>query len=473
MKCAQNFFLFLCAAALLSATQITASAADLTEDQSRAAQRITEGSVLSTVSFLASDEMAGRDTPSPQLRIASAYVAARFRGAGLETLDAESGYFQTHSFQVTQPPAGEILLRTADGQQIRTAGILCGGPDDIDVTARVPEHDAALSDQTSGIAIIEEMKVPPGMVSRPSHVIASLRRRVHPLAEQGVKVVLMKCAAQSVLKDVAAALQNKAVKYQETLQPECCVILINDSEETAGREITVKVDAQRVEETPVRNVVGIVRGTDPELASQAVIVSAHLDHIGTRPRGEDTINNGADDNASGVTAVLTLADAFGALNPPPRRSMIFVTFWGEEKGLLGSKAFVKQPPWPLDDVVANVNIEMIGRPEKDAREKIWMTGWKHSNLGDVMKAGADRVGVEIFDRKDVGEMLYKRSDNYSFVQMGVVAHSFSAGSLHSDYHQPTDEWTKLDIPHATKVIQGLFAGTLHIADSDIEVRPLP
>ena len=88
-----------------------------------------------------------------------------------------------------------------------------------------------------------------------------------------------------------------------------------------------------------------------------------------------------------------------------------------------------------------------------------------------MNAGASRVGVTVFDRPDVGEMLYTRSDNYSLVQKGVVAHSFSAGSLHADYHQPSDEWEKLDLPHMTRVIQGLFAGILHVTDDDVSVTP--
>ncbi len=159
-----------------------------------------------------------------------------------------------------------------------------------------------------------------------------------------------------------------------------------------------------------------------------------------------------------------MADAYSSLQTRPRRSVIFATFWGEEKGLLGSREFAKQPLWPLPEIVANINIEMVGRPEDDAREKAWMTGWSHSSLGPLMNDGSQRVGVEIFNRTDVGEMLYRRSDNYAFVQQGVVAHSFSAGSLHSDYHQPSDEWQKLDIPHMTKVIQGLFSGSLLVAE---------
>lgn len=179
------------------------------------------------------------------------------------------------------------------------------------------------------------------------------------------------------------------------------------------------------------------------------------------------INNGADDNATGVTAVITLADAFSRLQQRPARSIIFMTFWGEEKGLLGSRAYCEDPLWPLEQTVANINIEMIGRPEENAESKAWGTGWTRSSLCAQVAAGAQRVGVEVFHREDVSEMLYTRSDNYAFVDRGVIAHSISAGSLHSDYHQPTDEVSRLNIPHMTKVIQGLFAGSLPLATGEL------
>jgi Zn-dependent M28 family amino/carboxypeptidase len=179
------------------------------------------------------------------------------------------------------------------------------------------------------------------------------------------------------------------------------------------------------------------------------------------------IYNGADDDASGVTAVLTLADAYAAMPTPPKRSLLFVAFWGEESGLLGSKAFVDRPTWPLESIVANVNIEMIGRPEDGARGKIWVTGWNESNLGPLMRESASRWGVEIFEHPKFSAMLYRSSDNWSFAQRGVVAHSFSAGSLHADYHQVDDEWDRLEIPHMTRVIQGLFFGSLPLADGTL------
>ena len=319
------------------------------------------------------------------------------------------------------------------------------------------------------IVLIDELIMPPQAVGRPSLVVVSLARRIKGLTSKGTKLILMNCSDASILREVASVLVQQPLANVAGLRPECPIVLVKSTNDLAGKEIAATVSAQEQIEVPVRNVIAVLRGSDETLSKEAIMISAHLDHIGTVSEGEDRINNGADDNATGVTAVLALADAFSSLPVRPRRSLIFATFWGEEKGLLGSKEFAKTPTWPLDKLIANVNIEMVGRPEADAREKAWMTGWKHSNLGSLMNAGASRVGVTIFDRSDVGEMLYTRSDNYSLVQKGVIAHSFSAGSLHPDYHQPSDEWEKLDIPHMTRVIQGLFAGTLSIADSDVEI----
>jgi Zn-dependent M28 family amino/carboxypeptidase len=234
-------------------------------------------------------------------------------------------------------------------------------------------------------------------------------------------------------------------------------------------EVTLKTPARRDVFTPVHNVAGVVRGRDPELSKQCLLISAHLDHIGVGSRGgsDDTINNGADDNATGVTGVLMLAEAYAALDPAPRRSVMFVTFWGEEKGLLGSQEFAANSPWPLRDIVANLNLEMLGRPESGAENKGWCTGWTHSDFGELLAAGAQRADVTIFRHERFDEMLYSRSDNFSFVQKGVIAHSVSAGSLHDDYHQPGDEVSKLNLPHMTAVIRGLFAGSLPIAEGQL------
>ena len=474
MKMIPAFAIGLCACSFsllpLNAVDIAPVPA-LTPEQRTAMDQITSGGVLSTVSFLSSDELAGRDTPSRELTIASAYVASRFRGAGLEPLGDDSTFYQTHNYQTFAAPSEPAVLSWQDDRVLRCQ-ILIGGPKTVDLTAMVLSEQQALQNDAAPVVLIDEFVIPPRAVASPAMAMVACARRVRQLAKKGAEVVLMKCAALSPVRELAEMLRETPVAFRKTQQPaNCCVVLIDDDADLLGQMVKVEADARRVIDNPVRNVVGLVPGADETLKDEAVLVTAHLDHIGRLSRGTDMINNGADDNATGVTAVLALADAFGQLRKSrPRRSVVFATFWGEEKGLLGSRAFVKDSPWPLISIRANVNIEMVGRPEPDAHRKLWMTGWKHSRLGSIMNTGASRAEVEVFHRSDVSEMLYTRSDNYAFVEHGVVAHSFSGGSLHHDYHQPTDEWTRLDISHMTSVIQGLFAGVLHVADGDDEIR---
>lgn len=457
------------------------TAPELTDAERAAAESIQQSKVLGTVAFLSSDELAGRQTPSPELSIAARYVASRFLGAGLEPLDQQPNFFQTHEFAVSKPPAELPVIKHTDGAVVRALGVLSGPSEDLDLTCEVLTEADLEDRKTVDCVILDELAVPPQATTKPASVLITLYRRTRAAESRGAQLVLMKCDPQSPLLQVAGYLQQQPLPDRPSMRPGCAVVLIPNDLPLAGQQVSVTMAAQQVSVRPVRNVLGVLRGSDPELNDQAIFVTAHLDHIGkviqieagddTALRGElgaskDVIYNGADDNATGVTAVLSLADAFAKLPQRPRRSIVFATFWGEEKGLLGSKEFVRQPLWPLDKITANVNIEMVGRPESDAREKMWMTGWTHSNLGSLMNAGSQRVGVEVFDRTDIGEMLYTRSDNASFANVGVIAHSFSAGSLHGDYHQVTDEWQKLDIPHMTKVIQGLYAGVLHVANRD-------
>ena len=442
------------------------SVAPLTDDQKAVIQTIEQSEVLSTVSFLASDEMAGRDTPSTELDIAAAYVAARFKGAALEGLGPDGSYYQTTELtQYLQPKTEAIIKR--DGMPVECRGVLFGGEKECAVTAKISD-EKNLNDVAGKIVVIDESPLPPQAVDNPGMLVATWSRRVAQIANKGAAAILVRVADDSILPEAAARLREKPLIFPAQFLTSCPVIMIGADADMTG-DIHVEAPARETVLTPVRNVIGVLRGSDPELAKEAIIISAHLDHIGRLQgdRGGDTINNGADDNATGVTAVVSLADAYSALKQRPKRSVIFMTFWGEEEGLLGSKYYAENPLWPLEKTVANINFEMLGRPEENAEGKAWGTGWTRSNLGDQMAAGAARADVTIFYREDVSEMLYTRSDNYAFVQKGVIAHSFSAGSLHSDYHQPTDEVSRLNLPHMTRIIQGLFAGSLPIADGEL------
>ncbi|MFO0978706.1 MAG: M28 family peptidase [Planctomycetaceae bacterium] len=440
------------------------SVPELTPDEQKAMAVIQQGMVTSTISFLSSDEMAGRDTPSKELNIAAAYVAARFRGAGLEGLGPEGSFYQTNELQQYGAPASNATVK-AGSESIQVLGTVFG-PDEAAEVRSVVVTDK--EDVTGKLVVMDEPVLPPQAASNPLMGTVAIARRIAPIAAKKPSGILIRVAEGSPLPDMMAASQGKAVSMPAQFQYALPVVLIPKQTKLDG-EVQLNATPRVRNVAQVHNVIGVLRGSDPELSKQAIMITAHLDHIGVLQgdREGDTINNGADDNATGCTAVVTLADAFAALETKPARSVIFMTFWGEEKGLLGSKYFADKPLWPLENVVANVNIEMIGRPEVGADEKMWGTGWTRSTLGPQLAVGAKRAGVEVFHREDVSEMLYARSDNYSFVQKGVIAHSFSAGSLHNDYHQPSDEFSKLNVKHMTRIIQGLFAGCLPLAKNQL------
>jgi Predicted aminopeptidases len=199
------------------------------------------------------------------------------------------------------------------------------------------------------------------------------------------------------------------------------------------------------------NMIGAVRGSDPVLRDQIVVIAAHYDHLGIgMPVNGDSIYNGADDDASGVTAVLEIARSMIA-GPRPRRTMVFIATTGEEEGILGTQWYVKHPEFPLSKMVAEMEVEMIGRPDSLAGGpgKGWLTGYDRSTMGDMLKA----AGVPIVPDPYPQMHFYERSDNIVFAQMGIPAHTLSSYNLHSDYHRPSDEVSRIDFAHVTAVVR--------------------
>ena len=432
---------------------------DIPDELKASLGQINERSVMSTVSFLASDEMAGRDTPSREFDIACAYVASRFRGAGLQGGGDQGSFYQVSEIATVQLPTTGLSVRVGD-QSVDSFGMLAGESESASISGDLTVVDWAdnATPQLAG-----PVYLPMDNFDRRRDMF-NLVRKTLQLKRSGATAILLGVSENHPLVTEARLRQSERLVSTRGDFAGPTLLIPKLTAEQLKQPIRLEVPGVRGGKSKVRNVIGVLPGSDPTLAAQAVIFSAHLDHIG---QSSDGIFNGADDNASGVTAVLTLADAYASLPTRPKRTTIFMTFWGEERGLLGSRYYVSRPTWPLEKVVANINIEMIGRPEAGAREKVWMTGWQHSNLGELMDRGSSQVGVTTFEHLQYSQQLYRASDNYSFVEKGLIAHSFSAGSLHGDYHQVTDVWERLDIPHATRVVEGLFMGSLPIANGEL------
>src|SRR5258706_1945607 len=218
-------------------------------------------------------------------------------------------------------------------------------------------------------------------------------------------------------------------------------------------------------EASTTNVVGILRGSDPKLGKETVLLSAHLDHLGIgREVNGDKVYNGADDDASGVTAVLELAEALAA-GPRPKRTVVFALFGSEEIGGYGARFFQEHPPVPVESFVANLEFEMIGRSDKAvAAHTLWLTGYERSNLGVQLAAH----GARLVPDPHPEEHFFQRSDNYVLAKKGIIAHTVSSYGLCRDVYWPTDDLAHIDFAHMTEAIASMVEPVKWLVNSDFK-----
>lgn len=300
------------------------------------------------------------------------------------------------------------------------------------------------------------------MMLEDSPELASLKKMTQgmPLLYIGKKV------ADALLKDANTDLAAVRKKLNETNKP-FPFVFKTDFSVQASRALEVVHPA---------NVLGFIPGSDPVLKDELLLLSAHYDHLGVNPYiAGDSINNGADDNGSGTTGMLLLADAFiqaSRAGKGPKRSILFMATTGEEKGLLGSSWYVNHPVLPLNKVIANLNVDMIGRtdtlPHPD-KNYIYIIGADRlsSDLDRVVKeTNAAYTKLELDERYNVRSdpfQLYYRSDHYNFAKQGIPV-VFYFGGFHGDYHKPSDEIEKIDFDLLCKRAQLIFYTAWELAN---------
>ncbi|MCC6673317.1 MAG: M20/M25/M40 family metallo-hydrolase [Planctomycetes bacterium] len=228
--------------------------------------------------------------------------------------------------------------------------------------------------------------------------------------------------------------------------------------------------AVRKEEAQAVNVVGVLRGGDPKLAKEAVVYSAHMDHVGTRMDGE--VFNGADDNASGTSGLLEIATAFAKAEARPRRSIVFLSVSGEELGLWGSAWYAEHPTWEASAMIANINTDMIGRsgPESGADEVTVTPSYAHGAFSTIVRDAA-RFARELGMGLTSGDKYYTRSDHFNFVQKGIPAVFFCNGE-HEDYHKVSDHADKLDAQKMERIARLAFWTGWAVAGADARPQTL-
>jgi Zn-dependent M28 family amino/carboxypeptidase len=224
-----------------------------------------------------------------------------------------------------------------------------------------------------------------------------------------------------------------------------------------------------VQSVKLRNVAGVLRGTDPQLKDTYLIVTGHYDHLGVRPNASgDGIYNGANDDASGTASVIAVAGALAGLEEKPKRTIVFVTVFGEEVGGLGARWYTSHPIFPIAQTVADINLEQLGRTDDTEGPKVSqfnLTGFDYTDIAATFAKAGATTGVQVIKHEKNSDSFFGRSDNATFADAGIPSTTLSVSYVFPDYHQPGDEWQKLDYDNLAKVDVTVALGVLEMANS--------
>jgi hypothetical protein len=467
-----------------------------------AAATITPADLGRRIEVLAHDSMLGRDTPSPGLERAAAYVAGEFRRLGLRPAGDSGTYVQRFGLsRWTVDTAGSALELSARGARARVpfgssvrviGGAISGEPVRGDaVLLAGPLTAAAAGDPRVRDRIV--LLVPDFARTLPP----DLGDRVDQLAGAARAVVILSNRDDSTFaRRVATAMEPRltpdfrdgeagapVVEVREGALGSVAAVAALDLgalraldstviRDQPGLRIHLRIARHYLQRARAPNLVAVLEGRDRRRRAQYVAISAHLDHIGVRGGRPDSIFNGADDNGSGVAGLLEIAEAFSSREARPARSLLFLLPSAEEKGLWGSAHYVRHPTVPLGDVVANLNMDLIGRNWTDS---VIVTGPEMSTLGETLRrvtaAHPELRMAPVADRWPE-ERIFYRSDHYSFALRGVPVLFFTSGT-HADYHQPTDAAERIDTEKASRLVRYVFHVSAAVADQPERPRWTP
>jgi len=420
--------------------------------------------------FLASDALRGRGSGTHDELVAATYIASEFEQYGIEPAGDNSGFIQRATLlrRTLKSAPGLTFKATAASPPttwIHGKQFLALALGDIDISAPLQKYDPSAPPELKPGAFV--------FITRSGG--QNMKEFAYQLVSQGAAAIIVpeSTRLRSRWKALAAKLPTLPIQVegnqQGSMGPRFTVLAVNDEAAAQlaqlrdGTVLHLHARVSKTEQTYTWNAIGQLAGTDASQAHDDILLTAHLDHlgVGAKVNGDD-IYNGADDDASGTTAVLELARALAA-QPKPRRTVIFALFGSEEKGGLGSIYFRAHPPVPLTDIAAYLEFEMIGRPDPAVpRDTLWLTGWDRTNLGpELAKHGAHLVADP-----HPAEHFFERSDNYVFAKQGVVAQTVSSYGLHHDYHQPGDDLAHIDFQHMDEAIESMLGPVLWLVNSD-------
>lgn len=395
---------------------------------------ITKDYVDHLIKTLAGDEMQGRRTFTPGIDKAATFIENEFKQIGLKPLDGATGYRQTFYKYQLKPTTVAV---TIDGQAVANENV-----------AVIGNNSTALSfNQTNSDGWI---KLDPAK---------DFMSQYRTISRSGKKqLVLVDVKFVDIFKRIKAQAARPMDEKDLTGAKQSAIVLVLDKD-TVAKDFNVDLKNEVVK-MPLFNVAGIIPGKSK--AKELVVFSGHYDHMGiVQAKNGDSIMNGADDDASGTSAMIALAKYYKKAKNN-ERTLIFVAFTGEEMGMFGSTYFSQK--LNPDEVVAMFNIEMIGKDSKFGKNTAFITGYDKSDLGKILQKNL--AGTEFTFHPDpyVQQQLFYRSDNATLAALGVPAHTISTDQIDVDphYHQVTDEYKTLDVENILSTIKAIAKSAVSI-----------
>ncbi len=422
------------------------------------------------VSFLAADSLEGRDTPSAGLDISADYIASEFRRAGLEPL-SDGTYFQTAKMTLRRVNREGFSLSFTDGEKsvvFPAATTFWNAKPAVNLTG------AAV--RKISVAALEQLKE---KVTEPVVLLAAenpgpgIQRAISRLGTDGVQLV--------VLIGIPVPLPTRTIEFDD--QPSAPTVFLRSTDKDAdawlkslaegplSAKANATIPAAHSQEATAKNVIGILPGQSRD---EVVVLSAHYDHLGLNPADPaDKVFNGANDNASGVASVIESARLLKQLGVTPARTIAFVAWFGEERGLLGSRYFVRHPVFPLKSIAANLNLEQTGRTDSSDGQanlnQANLTGYHFTTIHQHLEQAGKELGFNFVKHERFSDPFFQASDNFAFSAAGIPSTTLSVTYQFPDYHQKADEWPKIDYANMAKVTRAIAQGTLRLATAESKI----
>lgn len=442
----------------------------------KAASTISKSDIEGHIYFLASDELKGRETGSHELNIAAAYLANNLRKSNVIPAGDQGTYYQDVPMEKIGAPKN-ISLNINDMEGTKFLGMSLKNMTFKGEAVYLNYGSKADFDgkEVEGKLVIVKAGTPESKDLRARFMAGREKRELAMNAGASALIELVEIE-DKIYNSYAHYFNEPRTQLKKSEEPEKFVHLwMIDKELTMAGKLAVtkslkadlSIEGIEKEKVSTKNVVGYLEGTDPDLKDEFIIYSAHYDHVGVgKPNAEnDSIYNGARDNAVGTTTVLSVAENFNKY--PTKRSALFIFFTGEEKGLLGSSYYVENPVLPLEQMVYCFNSDNGGYNDVS---KTTIFGLHRTTVGHHIEAAAKAFELTAIDDPAPEQNLFDRSDNVNFAAKGIPSPTYSLGftafdaEINKYYHQVTDNPDNLDYDYLVKFFKSYVLSSRLIAN---------